>query len=289
MSRLASWTAADGTPLVARQFGPADSTRPPVLCLPGLTRNSRDFTRLALALAADGPTPRQVIAMDLRGRGLSGPADPASYRVDVEAADVIAGLDALGIGEVDVVGTSRGGIIAMVLAAGEAGKRLGAVVLNDIGPVIETAGLVAIRNRMQATIGHRPLDWRTATAEVAVAFGADFPAVPPDSWVEFAHQIYRDGPDGRPVLDYDPHLLDNFGSFDAEVGLPPFWPAFEALAGHRLLVIRGVNSDILSEATLAEMQRRLPALQIHRVPGEAHAPLLHDAPTLSRIAAFLAG
>lgn len=282
---LFHWTAADGTPLAARLHGPADAAGLPVLCLPGLTRNSRDFTVLAEALSS-GPSPRRVIAMDLRGRGLSGYADPATYRPDVEARDVLAGLDALGIAKVALVGTSRGGIIAAILAVA-APQRLGPVVLNDIGPVIELAGLLAIRDRMGVMLGHRVDSWAAAAADLKAAFGQRFTTLSDDGWLAVARQMYREDDAGRPVLDYDPRLLDAFAAFDPAVGLPPFWPAFEALRGRPVLAIRGENSDLLSEATLAEMKVRLPSLEIHRVPDEGHAPLLADPPTIERIRAFL--
>jgi pimeloyl-ACP methyl ester carboxylesterase len=258
----------------------------PIVCLPGLTRNSRDFSVLAEALASDRDRPRTVVAMDYRGRGLSAWADPASYRPDVEAGDVIAGLDHLGIGTAAVIGTSRGGIIAMILAA-SAGDRLGPVVLNDIGPVVELSGLIAIRDRIKVMLADVIVTWDDAVADMKATMGRGFPAFTDAEWLDFAHQIYRSGADGRPVLDYDPALLDTFGGFDPEIGIPPFWPLFEALGARPVLAIRGENSDLLSEATITGMTERLPHMEVHRVPGQAHAPLLKDAPTLLRIKDFL--
>jgi pimeloyl-ACP methyl ester carboxylesterase len=287
LTDIVEWTAADGTRLAATVRGPADAPGLPVLCLPGLTRNGRDFAVLAEALAGDPSRPRRVICMDFRGRGLSGHADPATYRPDVEAGDVLAGLDAMGIPKVAVVGTSRGGIVAMIIAA-TAPARLGPVVLNDIGPVIEIGGLLAIRERMGVMLGHAIDSWDAAVADLKATMGRSFTAMADEDWLAFARQMYREDAAGRPVLDYDPALLSTFGSFDPAVGIPPFWPAFEALAGRPVLAIRGENSDLLSETTLAEMSRRLPGMQIHRVPREGHAPLLQDAPTIRRIADFLA-
>jgi pimeloyl-ACP methyl ester carboxylesterase len=205
----------------------------------------------------------------------------------VEAGDVLAGLDALGIQKAAVVGTSRGGIVAMIIAA-TAPARLGPVVLNDIGPVIEIGGLLAIRERMGVMLGHAVDGWDAAVADLEATMGRSFTAMADEDWLAFARQMYREDAAGRPVLDYDPALLSTFGAFDPAVGIPPFWPAFEALAGRPVLAIRGENSDLLSEATLAEMSRRLPGMQIHRVPREGHAPLLQDAPTIRRTADFLA-
>lgn len=283
--RAVSWTAADGTRLAGTIRTPDGATGLPVLCLPGLTRNGRDFAAVADALAA-GPAPRTVVTMDFRGRGASAYADPASYRPDEEAADTVAGLDALGIGKAAVIGTSRGGIVAMVLAA-TAPERLGPVVLNDIGPVIETAGLAAIASRMTLTLGHPVDDLDAAVADLKATMGRTFTDLDDAGWRRVAEAIYRTGDDGRPVLDYDPALYDAFATFDPAVGLPAFWPAFEALAPRPVLVIRGMNSDLLSEATVAAMAARIPGVSVHRVPGEGHAPLLADAPTIAAVRAFL--
>lgn len=284
-TRIVEWAAADGTRLAATLRGPDASDAMPVLCLPGLTRNGRDFAALAEVLSA-GPNGRRTICMDFRGRGLSGWADPATYRPDVEAADTFAGLDHFGITKVAVVGTSRGGIVAMLLAA-TAGDRIGPVVLNDIGPVIERDGLLSIRDRMQGTVGAPLADFAAAAQALGRFLRADFPALNEADWLRLARQTHREDADGRPVLDYDPALAAAFGSFDPNKGLPPFWPAYDALADRPVLVVRGAKSDLLSEQTVAEMVARLPRVTIHRVPDEGHAPLLWDAPTIGRIQAFL--
>jgi pimeloyl-ACP methyl ester carboxylesterase len=284
-SRPIDWTAQDGTRLVARLREPQTAVARPVLCLPGLTRNSRDFERLAEALAT-GDRPRCVAAMDYRGRGLSGYADPASYRPDVEAIDVIAGLDRLGWPSPAIVGTSRGGLITMILAA-SAPERVGPVVINDIGPVVDIGGLLAIRDRMRSMLAAPPADWESAVSSLRSTMGLAFTAMSDSDWHGFARQMYRDDGAGRPVLDYDPRLFDAFASFDPEVVIEPIWPLFEALAPRKILAIRGQNSDLLTEDTLAEMARRVPGMEIHRVADEGHAPLLNDGPTIERIRRFL--
>ncbi|WP_181702792.1 alpha/beta fold hydrolase [Chthonobacter albigriseus] len=283
-----SWTGEDGTRLAGRIFGPdPDPAGPlPVLCLPGLTRNGRDFTVLAEALST-GDRPRTVITMDFRGRGRSSYADPATYRPDMEAKDTLAGLDALGIPKVAIVGTSRGGIVAMVIAA-TAGDRLGRVVLNDIGPVIEIGGLLAIRERMGQMLGHQVASWDDAIADLKATMGRSFTRLADADWLTFARQMYREDGNGVPVLDYDPALLTSFATFDSAVGIPPFWPIFLALGARPVLVVRGVNSDLLSEETVADMVAKLPQTEVHRVPDQGHAPLLTDVPTIERIRTFLA-
>lgn len=284
-ARDLAWTAADGTSLAGRIHEPPGATGLPVLCLPGLTRNGRDFDRLVDALTT-GPAPRTVITMDFRGRGRSGHAGPATYRPDVEAADTLAGLTHLGVSKAAFVGTSRGGIVSMILAM-TAPAVVGPVVLNDIGPVIELSGLRAIKARIGTMAGDRHPNWVSAVSDLKATMGRTFTSLTDDDWLAVAHQMYRRGPDGRPVLDYDPALVAAFATFDESVGLPPFWPAYDALGERPVLVIRGENSDLLSEETVAEMARRLPNVAVHRVPGEGHAPLLWDAPTLDRIRAFL--
>ncbi|WP_181705581.1 alpha/beta fold hydrolase [Chthonobacter rhizosphaerae] len=287
IARPFDFMAADGTRLGGTVREPAGATGLPVLCLPGLTRNGRDFDVLADALAS-GTWPRTVVTMDFRGRGRSAFADPATYRPDVEAADVIAGLDHLGIGTTALVGTSRGGIVGMILAA-TAPARLGPVVLNDIGPVIELSGLRAIADRMTLTLGHVIDSWDAAVADLKATMGRTFTALGDDDWLAVARAMYREDEAGRPVLDYDPKLLQAFASFDPAVGLPPFWPLYEALKDRPVLVIRGERSDLLSEATVAEMAARLPRVTVHRVPDQGHAPLLTDAATIGVIRSFLDG
>ena len=277
------FTSADGVRLYIRIDGPKDGS--PVLCLPGLTRNSRDFEALTETLIHDPRALFRVIRMDLRGRGKSASADPSSYRPDVEASDVIAGLDHLGIARPAVVGTSRGGIIAMILAATQA-ERLGPVVLNDIGPAIDIGGLLNIQGRMRRGTGRMIASWSEAEAGLKFGLGAEFPALSPEDWSAFARQIYRDD-NGRPVLDYDPKLIVTMDNLDPVAGLPTMWPLFDALAGRPLMAVRGALSDLLSEATLCEMQARRPDMVVHQVAGEGHAPMLRDPASRRAIADFL--
>ncbi|WP_075215901.1 alpha/beta fold hydrolase [Mongoliimonas terrestris] len=283
--RPIDWTAADGTRLGGTIREPAGAAGRPVLCLPGLTRNGRDFETLAAALSS-GDHPRTVVTMDFRGRGRSAYADPATYRPDVEAADVVAGLDSLGIETPAIVGTSRGGIVTMILAA-TAPARVGPVVLNDIGPVIETAGLAAIASRMNLTLGHAITTWDEAVADLKATMGLTFTTLSDEDWTAVARAMYREDADGRPVLDYDPRLFDAFATFDPAKGLPPFWPAYLALGDRPVMVIRGEASDLLSEATVAEMAAKLPHVTVLRVPHQGHAPTLTDAPTIAAVRAFL--
>ncbi len=251
-----------------------------VLCLPGLTRNGRDFHDLALAMAAAG---RTVHTLDARGRGHSDwDKDWRNYTIPYEAQDVLDVLMALSLDAPAIVGTSRGGLVAMVMAALQPGA-FGPVVLNDIGPVIETKGLTRIAGYIGRT--GTPPTWEEAATFVAAANRKAFPAVPDNQWAAVARQWFNDK-DGRPAEGYDPALARTMSVKD---GTPPaLWAQYLAFGARPVLVIRGERSDILSDATLDEMKRRLPQCQTLTVPGEGHAPLLSDAPTIAAIVDFLA-
>ena len=255
----------------------------PVVCLPGLTRNGRDFTALAKMLSTDGAANRTVYALDYRGRGLSEwDRNWRNYNIVHEAQDVVDVLAALELHAPAIVGTSRGGLTAMVLAALQPGL-FGPVVLNDIGPVIEARGL----SRIAGYVGRveTPPTWDEAARAVATASRKAFPAVAESEWPDVARQWFNDH-DGRPAPGYDPALSRTLSVKD---GPPPvLWPQFLALGKRPVMVIRGETSDLLSQTTVSEMCRRLPNCRALTVPGQGHAPLLRDAPSQRAIADFLA-
>ncbi|MBB6466837.1 pimeloyl-ACP methyl ester carboxylesterase [Aminobacter lissarensis] len=281
------YTSQEGLRLHARIYGDepnrSETTRP-VVCLPGLTRNARDFHNLALHLANDPEKPRRIICFDYRGRGQSS-YDPnwQNYNVGVEAADIIAGLDALGVTEAAFIGTSRGGLIIHVLTMTRPAL-IKAVVLNDIGPVIETAGLAHIRAYLENA--SRPVDFAEAVRVQKTVHGDAFPALSDADWHRFVHAIYRDEA-GTPVADYDPALLNTVMAMDLSQPLPELWPQFEVLASVPMLAIRGANSRLLSAETLEEMRRRHPQFAAFTVEGQGHAPLLETGKLPARIADFL--
>jgi len=277
-----SWLALDGAELMARDYpGPAERT--PVLCLHGLTRNSRDFEAVAPWIAAQG---RRVLAADVRGRGRSAYApDPAAYQPAVYAADVLAMLDALAVPRVVLVGTSMGGLIAMLLAVA-APDRLAAVALNDVGPVLDPTGLARIANR--AGMLPEVRDWADAAAYARAVNGLAFPDCAEADWAAYARRLFREE-GGRPVLDYDPRIMEPFRETAAQPA-PDLWPYFDKLAedGRPLLLVRGALSDLLSAETAAAMRARAPQMAYAEVPRVGHAPMLTEPAAQSALAAFLA-
>jgi pimeloyl-ACP methyl ester carboxylesterase len=269
-------TAPDGVRLAYDVAGAGT----PLLCLPGLTRNMEDFEPVLDAFA-DRAT---VIRMDFRGRGASDFADPATYQVGQEAQDVLTLLDHLGLRRATILGTSRGGLVAMAIAVG-AKDRLSGVILNDIGPEIMPEGLSAIMDY----IG-KPPPYATL-AEAARAFpavyGEAFTDVPPGTWAAFARRLYREE-GGRLALRYDARLREAVApAFAPDAVAPDLWPWFDALEGLPLGLIRGANSNLLSRETVAEMSRRRPDMVVAEVPGRGHVPFLDEPQAQSVIAAIL--
>jgi pimeloyl-ACP methyl ester carboxylesterase len=277
--------ATDGLKLFVRDYGPRAAPALPVVCLAGLARSSLDFEALANALANDPAEPRRVLAPDMRGRGKSDyDSNPSHYNLAVELGDVLTILTALDVGRAVFVGTSRGGILAMLLAAARPDLIAGCV-LNDIGPEIDPKGLVRIKNYVGKL--PQPADFKDAAGLLRRLFASQFTELTDDDWLAYARRTYKeDG--GRLVPDYDPKLSTILDGVTFEELLPAMWAQFDALALGPLMVIRGVNSDILSTATVVAMAARKPALVILEVKNQGHAPLLAEADVIARIAAFVA-
>jgi pimeloyl-ACP methyl ester carboxylesterase len=278
------FTARDGLRLHARRYPGAGSAEGrPVLCLPGLTRNGRDFHDLAVALSRRASGSRTVYTFDYRGRGLS-EFDPdwRDYTVAIEMLDVLDFMTLAGLEDAAVIGTSRGGLITMLMAAAQP-TNIGAAVLNDIGPVMEHDGLV----RISGYVGRIPLpiSWADATRMVRDLNKRHFPDVADRQWEEVARQLYNER-NGKPAVGYDQKLRNALSVLYGP--LPELWPQFEALKRVPVLVVRGENSDVLSAATVDEMRRRHPALATVTVPSQGHAPLLKDEATIEAIRHFLA-
>lgn len=279
--RYREWQSHDGIALSATFWEPRQPTGIDVLCLPGLSRNTRDFAPLAGYLTGCG---HRVIAMDYRGRGRSGRhPDWRTYSIECEAKDIDAGLAALSLGRLAVVGTSRGGLHGMLLAW-RAPERVGGLVLNDIGPEISRAGLKRISGEIGGRM--RAANWQEAAERLHGALASQFPRVDAEGWLRLARQLYVETEDGI-QLDYDARLANTLGVIDEGTELPDLWPVFDAIARVPMLAIRGAHSDILSVETFSRMKERSPDLERHTIADEGHAPLLWDAETQVVIARFL--
>jgi pimeloyl-ACP methyl ester carboxylesterase len=268
------------------EYGARRASATPVVCLPGLTRNAEDFDRLARVLAAPsaGGSGRRVLALDYRGRGRSGwDKDWRHYDLKFEHLDILATLAAAEVTSAIFIGTSRGGLHIMLLAFAQPWLLRGAV-LNDIGPVIDMAGLM----RIKSYVGKLPRlrSWKAAIDFLRQSACKHFTNVAEADWETYARQTFA-AKKGRFQLRYDPALARTLDAVTPESPLPEIWPQFEALKGIPVLGIRGENSDILSPATLAEMAKRHTAFEQLIVKGQGHAPLLLDAATISAIADFV--
>ena len=277
-----SFTTRDGLRLYGRHYAAGGSRRRGVLCLPGLTRNSRDFHDLAVLLANPHGHRRDVYTLDSRGRGhSSNDPDWRNYTVQAEVNDALDFMTRLDLTDAAILGTSRGGLLAMGIAAVRPAA-VGAVILNDIGPVIDRNGLA----RLMAYVGRVPLpgSWPEAGRLIGDMSRAAFPELTAADCEALARQWFNDV-GGRPAPAYDPAIARTLALPDGP--LPDLWRQFGALARVPALVLRGANSDLLTAATLSEMGRRHPNLEAHTVANEGHAPLLRDTATQSLIQAFL--
>ena len=279
------WTAADGSSLYARDYpAAAGPARLPVVCIHGLTRNSRDFDEVAPWLAAHG---RRVLAVDVRGRGRSEwSADPMRYQLPTYAADMLAMLDALGIARAHFIGTSMGGLITLLLSA----RRMGAVasaILNDVGPEIDAAGIA----RISGYAGKDAVieNWADAAAYVKRTSEVAFPDFTDDDWLAMARKGFAEDAAGRPVLDYDPNITVPMAR--KPVPRKSFLAAllFRRLARKRpVLLVRGGLSDIISAPIAAQMRRAAPKMAYAEIPGVGHAPLLTEPAARRAMEDFLA-
>ena len=273
------WTSADGIKLHYRDYaGPLD--RPPILCIPGLTRNARDFEPVAERYAGAW----RVLCVDLRGRGLSGrDPDPANYAPAVYVADLLKFVDQLGIADAVFIGTSLGGLCTMLLAATDA-ERIAGVLLNDIGPVIEQAGI----DRIGSYVGKdtRYPSWEAAIAALRTRNAATFPLWGGGEWERYVRRIAREE-NGEVRFDYDMKIAENFlraaGKPQADA-----WPFYRALDGRPVAILRGALSDLLSEETAHAMVAELDDAKLFTVPNVGHTPNLEEPESQAAIDDLLA-
>lgn len=267
------WWSQDGVRLHARIYhGPdgSDDAAPPILCMPGLARNARDFEELAPHMAEK----RRVIVVEFRGRGESAYAkDPMTYVPLTYVQDVVALLDEMEIKRFATVGTSLGGLVAILLAATHAGRLVGAV-LNDVGPELEKAGLDRIRDYIGAG-GSQPT-WIHAARGYAELNAAIYPGYDIHDWLRITKRTHRLTPEGRIVTDYDKQIAAPLRLPGGEAGVD-LWPAYDALGDIPVLILRGQRSDILGATAAAKMSAKLPNATLVEVPGVGHAPTMDEA------------
>ncbi|MND83660.1 Tropinesterase [compost metagenome] len=278
------WTSPDGLSLYARDYAPADGpARLPVIAIHGLTRNSADFDVIAGLIAASG---RRVLAVDVRGRGLSDRAsDPMTYTPDLYARDMIALMDQAGIEKTVFLGTSMGGLITMALTAIKP-QAVAAAVINDIGPEVAPEGLARIAEYTGRKIEIR--NWTDAAAYARDINAVAFPLYGDADWDAFARRTFREGEDGKPVLNYDPDISVPIRAAGAAALIPDLWPAFKALAsGRPTLLVRGGTSDLLSHDIAGRMREAAPDMAYVEVPGIGHAPMLDEPAARAGILDFL--
>ena len=277
------WTSHDGLSLYARDYAGAEgAARLPVICLHGLTRNSKDFEEIAPLIAATG---RRVLVPDVRGRGRSDrDLKPENYVPNTYARDILLLLNKLGISRAIFLGTSMGGIITLAMSAMRRPAVAG-VIFNDVGPEIASEGVERIKGYVgkEVDIG----SWEDAAAYIRSINGLAFPDFVEDDWQKFARRTFTDAA-GPPVLDYDPAIMQPLADNKYRAATFVAWILFRLLARNRpTLLIRGALSDLVSAEIADKMQRRAPRMQRVDVPRVGHAPTLSEPVATDAILRFL--
>lgn len=288
----------DGLKISYRVYGTGEKhdTRP-LICLAGLTRNSRDFHPFCEALQGHSARSRLIITIDSRGRGQSDrDPDATRYTLPVEAGDVLDVMTAEGIAQADFIGTSRGGLILHLLAS-IAPERLGSMVFNDVGPEIGLEGMRQIQSYLDPN--PEPRSRRMVLTALKLVHGDAFPALDAADWEEMVDALHvpisaigdyaaaKMDADVLMLPDFDPAIAAMVKSMDLSAPLPDLWPLFDLLRDKRLLVVRGENSKLLTEDTLFAMKQRHPGMAVMNAPGQGHAPLLHLGELPQAISTFL--
>lgn len=274
------WNSSDGLRLHYRDYdGPRE--RPPILCLPGLTRNARDFEPVADRLAGEW----RIIAVEFRGRGESQhDPNPRNYVPATYAADVLKLLDQLGIADAVFFGTSLGGLVTMLMSGSDP-ERIAGALINDIGPVIEQAAI----ERLRRFVGKEAkwATWAEAGKATAAVNRIAFPHYTPADWERFARRAYSERPDGSIQLDYDMAIAVPFAKDSGSPNFDP-WPLLDGLVDKPVLIVRGETSDLFSVETAQRMTKMLPKAELVTVPGIGHAPMLDEPEAVAGIDRLLA-
>lgn len=271
-----SWTSRDGLRLHFRDY-PGDAAKPPILCLPGLTRNARDFEDVAARLAGAW----RVICPEMRGRGDSDYArDPSTYQPLQYLEDVEALLEQEGITRFVALGTSLGGLLTILLAAKD-NSRIAAALINDIGPQVEETGL----NRIRSNVGQgRSFEtWMHAARSLQEVQGQIYPHFEVADWLRFAKRVMAVGSGGRIAFDYDMKIAEPLHSPEGATPQVDLWPFYQMLAARPLLILRGETSDILSAETAERMAREAPGAELVTIAGIGHAPTLDEPESVAAI------
>ena len=268
------WTSHDGLKLHYRDYaGPAD--RPPLLMLPGLTRNARDFENVAARYAGDW----RVIAVDFRGRGLSQwDEQSARYQPATYATDVMQLLDEIGVARAVFLGTSLGGLVTMIVGM-VAPDKVAGVLLNDVGPELDLTGI----DRIKSYVG-KPIvfaNWDEGVAELRGRHGEVHPAYGDEQWHAYTRRVLHETDRGV-EFDYDMRIAEPFEAQNNGEA-PDIWPYYRALAGHPILVLRGEHSDLLPDPVAARMAAEIPNVEVVTVPGVGHAPDLDEPEAVAAI------
>jgi pimeloyl-ACP methyl ester carboxylesterase len=280
--RELSWRSADGLSLFASDYGNGEAGKLPVICIPGLTRNARDFEDVAPWIAAMG---RRVIAVDLRGRGRSDRDKNArNYRPPTYAADVVGLLDSIGAPRALFVGTSLGGIVTMTMASKHI-DRIGGAVLNDVGPVIAKEGFARIAGYAGRRVAVK--SWAEAIAYAKQTGGVAFPGYRDADWSVFVRRIFKEGPDGVPALECDPGVFRPMNPVLTWLLTPMVWALFRKLTtGRKTLLVRGAISDVLNAETASRMRREAKDMAYVEVDNVGHAPTLSEPQAKESLAQF---
>lgn len=280
MQREIRFESRDGIALYCRDYPPSrNAPGLPVLCMPGITRNSRDFEELAPQLAAR----HRVLCPDFRGRGHSAhDPDWRNYQPSTYVEDMFELLDEAGVQRAALIGTSLGGLVAMLMAAAQR-ERVAGIVFNDIGPEVGAAGLA----RIKEYIGRLPpvANWEEAVAQARTVYGFAWPGLDDAAWSRLVRRGYREDESGVPVLDLDPGIGEAVRAQGATAG--DAWPLFGSLAALPMLVIHGASSDILTDDIVTRMRATAPGLAYACVPNRGHVPLMDEPEALTAIETFL--
>jgi pimeloyl-ACP methyl ester carboxylesterase len=274
------WTSHDGLRLYARVYAGPEPSAKTVLCLHGLTRNSSDFEDLAPHLQ----NRYRVIVPDVRGRGRSArDPNPQNYQPAIYLQDIFGLMDTVGAVRASVIGTSMGGLLAMMMGAAQR-ARVAAMVLNDMGPEVDPKGL----ERIKGYAGRLPppKNWDDAIAQTHSMFGNAWPNLSADRWATLTRRAYRQDENGAIAVDADPMIGEMLRA--APAATANLWPLWNLLRGIPALAIRGAQSDILGAATFAKMKAENPELELLEVAQRGHAPLLDEPECVAAIDAFLA-